>query len=233
VAVCPSESSCGPHRWRRCRRRRSSHGLSLPFRVFHSPRYRPHDLSDPATPLVQRPRGVLSASCVRPGPGLPDAPLLGLRHPPEYSSGHTSPRSEVGGLLSWASGPYSTSGRAGPLNASRATRYVPPSGFGYPLGGLLPAEPCRACFIPAALLGFTLRSLPLARVPRCSHRGEPTCRSRLGCLPGRTKSHWKGLLRRLLGFRPGPRARASDHRCYRHAGTPLGFAPSRACSPAA
>jgi len=41
-------------------------------------------------------------------------------------------------------------------------RYVPPSGFGYPLDGLLPANPCRLCFTPAALMGFTLRSVPLA-----------------------------------------------------------------------
>jgi hypothetical protein len=37
------------------------------------------------------------------------------------------------------------------------TRYVPPSGFGYPPGVLLPAIPCRFFFTPAALLGFTLR----------------------------------------------------------------------------
>jgi hypothetical protein len=40
-------------------------------------------------------------------------------------------------------------------------RYVPPSGFGYPLDGLLPSVPCRSSFIPAALLGFTLRRFPL------------------------------------------------------------------------
>jgi hypothetical protein len=36
-------------------------------------------------------------------------------------------------------------------------RYVPPSGFGYPLDGLLPSKPHRACFVPAALLGLPLR----------------------------------------------------------------------------
>jgi len=41
------------------------------------------------------------------------------------------------------------------------TRYVPPSGFGYPLDGLLPRIPCRFCFAPAALLGFPLRRFPL------------------------------------------------------------------------
>jgi hypothetical protein len=42
-------------------------------------------------------------------------------------------------------------------------RFVPPSGFGYPLGGFLPARPCRSCFIPTALLGFPLRSVPLSK----------------------------------------------------------------------
>jgi hypothetical protein len=41
-------------------------------------------------------------------------------------------------------------------------RYVPPSGFGYPLDGLLPRTPGRVCFTPAALLGFTLRRFPPA-----------------------------------------------------------------------
>jgi hypothetical protein len=41
-------------------------------------------------------------------------------------------------------------------------RYGPPSGFGYPLDGLRPSYPCRLCFTPAALLGFSLRSFPLS-----------------------------------------------------------------------
>jgi hypothetical protein len=45
------------------------------------------------------------------------------------------------------------------LPQASPARYVPPSGFGCPLGGLLPSIPCRFCFTPAALLGFTLRSL--------------------------------------------------------------------------
>jgi hypothetical protein len=55
------------------------------------------------------------------------------------------------------------------VHSSRAcpARYVPPSGFGYPLDGLLPPSPCRFCFAPAALLGFALRSFPLSRGIRC------------------------------------------------------------------
>jgi len=33
--------------------------------------------------------------------------------------------------------------------------FGPPSGFGYPLDGLRPSTPGRACFVPTALLGFT------------------------------------------------------------------------------
>jgi hypothetical protein len=40
-------------------------------------------------------------------------------------------------------------------------RFVPPSGFDYPLGGFLPSIPCRFSFTPAALWGFALRSFLL------------------------------------------------------------------------
>ena len=45
-------------------------------------------------------------------------------------------------------------------------RHLPSSGFGYPLDGLLPGDPCRSSFIPAALLGFRpSKRSPLGR--RC------------------------------------------------------------------
>jgi hypothetical protein len=44
---------------------------------------------------------------------------------------------------------------------AKAARFVPPSGFGYPLDGFLPRIPGRFCFTPAALLGFTLRRFHL------------------------------------------------------------------------
>jgi len=46
----------------------------------------------------------------------------------------------------------------------KPARYVPPSGFGYPLDGLLPRIPCRFSFAPAALMGFTLRRSPSREV---------------------------------------------------------------------
>jgi hypothetical protein len=53
-------------------------------------------------------------------------------------------------------------------------RFVPPPGFGYPLGGFLPSNPRRSYFIPTALLRFALRSVPLRRgmpafPPPCTH----------------------------------------------------------------
>jgi hypothetical protein len=51
------------------------------------------------------------------------------------------------------------------IHSSRVlpARCVPPSGFGYPLDGFLPPGPCQPCFMPAALLGFSLRSVSLSQ----------------------------------------------------------------------
>jgi hypothetical protein len=78
-------------------------------------------------------------------------------------------------------------------------RYVPPSGFDYPLDGFRPSIPRRFCFAPAALLGFTLRSflLPKGRpyvsapayprtVPPAS---ETTYRSRRPALQAAVSGH--------------------------------------------
>jgi hypothetical protein len=53
-------------------------------------------------------------------------------------------------------------------------RYVPSSGFPDPLDGFRPSMPCRLCFTPAALLGFSLRSFLLPQGTRCvSAREDP------------------------------------------------------------
>jgi hypothetical protein len=79
-------------------------------------------------------------------------------------------------------------------------RYVPPPGFGYPLGGLLPSMPRRSCFIPTALVRFALRSIPLCQgidgVSTATH--PPTvCRN--------ANSRWhtgRHAAVRFLGFAP-------------------------------
>jgi hypothetical protein len=61
-------------------------------------------------------------------------------------------------------------------------RYVPPSGFGYPRGGLLPPSPCRSSFIPAALMGFALRSFLLPKgIQHVAALNEPTYRFSRRC----------------------------------------------------
>lgn len=60
--------------------------------------------------------------------------------------------------------PSAHAGSGGPPAAEPLRlRYVPPPGFPDPLGGFLPLDPGRAYLIPAALVGFTLQSLPLSR----------------------------------------------------------------------
>jgi hypothetical protein len=58
------------------------------------------------------------------------------------------------------------------------TRLVPPSGFGYPRDGLLPATPGQACFILTALMGFRpSKRSPLAGWRHVSIPTGPACRS--------------------------------------------------------
>jgi hypothetical protein len=67
------------------------------------------------------------------------------------------------------------------------SRYRPPSGFGYPLDGFLPAVPCRFFFTPAALLGFHPSELsPPERYPANYRSDGPTCR--FSCRSSRRRS---------------------------------------------
>jgi hypothetical protein len=172
----------------------------LPFRVFGCVARRgalpPHGvLSELATRPESRARrstaviGLAIPLCRWPFPrlcGFPSSdraghvkqsvrPLVEFRLPPESRPTQPSLPAEADRLLSWAFAPFSTRGSGGPLAAGgAAARYVPPSGFGYPLGGLRPPSPCRFCFTPAALLGFTLRSFLLPEgIRRVSGRKDP------------------------------------------------------------
>jgi len=105
-------------------------------------------------------------------------------------------------LLSWAFAPYSTC-RARRSTSTRAlpARFVPSSGFGYPLDGLLPPSPGQLCFTLAALLGFTLRSFLLPtgtrRVSACV---DPHAVSSVGIPAAEAVGRPNGP--RLLGFDP-------------------------------
>jgi hypothetical protein len=106
-------------------------------------------------------------------------------------------------------------------------RYVPPSGFGYPLDGLLPSVPCRSYFIPAALLGFTLRSLPLSEgIRRISAWMIPRTVPPVGAPAAEAKG--RPSRPRFLGFNPSESPwRPDKGLACRSLVTPLGFHPSR------
>jgi hypothetical protein len=109
-------------------------------------------------------------------------------------------------------------------------RYVPPAGFGYPLGGLLPPRPCRSYFVPAALLGFRPSELPPPGRYPPRFRGEgPTYRFSRRFLPALLR--WAGPTGRgfwafTLPGVPGDRHRISAA----GAGCSLGLHPLRAFS---
>ena len=56
------------------------------------------------------------------------------------------------------------------------TALVPPSGFGYPLDGLLPSHPSGSSPAPAALLGFSPSKPSAHRAGVRFRRPGPTCR---------------------------------------------------------
>jgi hypothetical protein len=142
----------------------------LPVQSSLPGEYRGYWFRDPIPPLAfPRPYGF-------PTPGIsgtsskdPPHPLFGFHLPPEFApvapsqrlAGGTAPAPSHGLLL-----PSAHPGLGGPLPRVCLTRYVPPSGFGHPLGGFLPPDPRRPCFVPAALLGFRPSELsPLERCP--------------------------------------------------------------------
>jgi hypothetical protein len=106
------------------------------------------------------------------------------------------------------------------------THWGPPSGFGYPRDGLRPSIPGRSCFIPAALLGFPLRSSALTGRPNVIERTGPPTVPPVVAPTTFAVGRPDGL--RFLGFAPGE---SSSRRRVCLAlpprETPLGFVPSR------
>jgi hypothetical protein len=109
-------------------------------------------------------------------------------------------------------------------HAGSPTRYVPPSGFGYPRDGLLPSIPCRFCFTPAALMGFTLRSIALSKGIRgVTTRMHPLTVPPIGAPAAETVGRPNGP--RFLGFDPSESPWRPDKGLVRRPlDAPLGFA---------
>jgi hypothetical protein len=161
---CPPESSVMLLDPRRCRLGSSSSGIGCSSRVSDPLRYRPYWLRGSTSPLAVSSALWFSLN----GLGqsrLSDQsnPLCEFHLPLECCPAKPSRPAAANQPLSWTFLPYSTSRTEGPPYAGVPARYVPPSGFGYPLDGFLPSDPCRFYFTPAALMGFALRSFLLAK----------------------------------------------------------------------
>ena len=124
---------------------------------------------------------------------------------------------------------FPTAHEGSKVHFSRAqpTRYVPPSGFGHPLDGLLPSVPCRSCFVPAALMGFTLRSFLLWQGIRAvTARMAPLTVSPVGAPAAVAEG--RPNRPRFLGLNPCESPwRPEEGLAHRPLDAPLGFDPSR------
>jgi len=90
-------------------------------------------------------------------------PLFELHLPLEYyPATPTRPPRRSGPLMGFGSLQHMKNSRS-THRGLKPTRYVPSSGFGYPLDGLLPRIPGRFYFAPAALMGFALRRIVPSR----------------------------------------------------------------------
>ena len=192
--------------------------------------YRPHGLGDPTLPLAVPSAVWFFFPTGFAGYRSSDrtSPLFEFRLPLEHYPTIPSQLAAAGRLLSWAFVPFSTSGIEGLLAAGMPARYVPPSGFGHPLDGFLPSDPCRSCFIPAALMGFTLRRfLLLEGIRGVTTRKDPHAVSPSDVPAAEAPDRPDRL--RLLGFVPS-RSPLQSRGCLAHlaAGASHGFDSSRA-----
>jgi hypothetical protein len=171
----PSEFSPGLLVAAALSRRRRPLGISRSSRG-HPARYRSYWFCGPTSPLAIPSAVWFSHTGVRRTVQHSRRRLSEFGLPPECCPAQASPPLRADSSLG-LSLPSAHARHGGPLTAGTPARYVPPSGFGYPRGGLRPPRPGRVCFTPAALMGFALRSFLLPKgTRRVSATGEPTCR---------------------------------------------------------
>jgi hypothetical protein len=202
-------------------------GVSYPFRVSSPTKYRPYPVGRSRS-AVGHSLGSAVFPCRARGAQLSDHANL--------SSGFALRQSITQRTLADQPKPadsshglhFPTALQDSEVHSPRAfqARYVPPSGFGYPLDGLLPPSPCRFCFTPTALLGFALRSFPLSQGIRAFPRGRTHLPFHLPFLPlpeqraGPTgRGSWALTLTRVPCDRPGVSEPST--------GCSLGLLPSR------
>jgi hypothetical protein len=116
-------------------------GIGCSFRVPGPSKYRSYGLSAPTLPLAVSPAlWFFSDGCRWSLFSVQSSPLFEFRLPLEYYPAKPSRPAAAGQLLSWAFGPFSTSGIQGPL-----TRVRPPATFRLQgLGTLLAAYSLRS-----------------------------------------------------------------------------------------
>jgi hypothetical protein len=196
----------------------------LPVQRFAHSSIAVYGFGDPTLPLAI-PSAVWSSSGRLRRPQLSNlaTPLLGLG-PPGSITQQTlaNPPKRISPSLGLC---FPTAHEGSEVHLPRAlpARYVPPSGFGYPPDGFLPAIPRRLCFAPAALLGFTLRSFLLPKgIPAVSDRKNPLTVSPTGIPVARAAGrHGRP---RFLGFAPFEESLAANVCLARQPlDAPLGF----------
>jgi hypothetical protein len=134
-------------------------------------RYRGHRFRDPTSPLaVSRALWFSQTERRRTRFKNPPLTLFEFRLPPEsFLALPSRPlrRSDEPATLLGFDSLQHIRGSGVHLPRVCLARYVPPSGFDYPPDGLLPPDPRRPCFVPAALLGFSPpKRSPPERYPR-------------------------------------------------------------------
>jgi hypothetical protein len=157
-------------------------------------------------------------------------PLFEFSLPPESRPVAPRRRAAARQLLSWTSLPFSAQGIEGPHSAGFTCPLRSAFRVWSPSWRLPPFDPCRLCFAPAALLGFTLRSFLLPKgirpfpgrmdPPTVPPAGTPATEAK-----GRPlRATVSGLCPFLESLAAGRGFRAST------AGCSLGFLPPRARS---